>query len=144
MQRNVIQYKCCPETYPDVTFTIHIRRRSIFYIYNILFPCMMMSTLTLLGFCLPPGCGEKVSLNLTVLLAFCIFLLNTGEILPNSSEFTSILSEYAKCLCLRARVFVCTGSNRPTGYFNARTISLLYTLYAVERGLFETVGLRCF
>ena len=55
---------------------------------------MMMSTLTLLGFCLPPGCGEKVSLNLTVLLAFCIFLLNTGEILPNSSEFTSILSEY--------------------------------------------------
>ena len=94
VKRNVVRYKCCMETYPDVTFTIRIRRRSVFYLYNIIFPCLMMSTLTLLSFRLPPGCGEKISLSLTVLLAFCVFLLNTGEILPDSSEFIPILSKH--------------------------------------------------
>ena len=34
------------------------------------FPCMMMSTLTVLVFCLPPDSGEKIALGVTVLLAF--------------------------------------------------------------------------
>ena len=38
--------------------------------YNIVFPCMMMSTLTVLVFCLPPDSGEKIALGVTVLLAF--------------------------------------------------------------------------
>ena len=31
---------------------------------------MMMSTLTVLVFCLPPDSGEKIALGVTVLLAF--------------------------------------------------------------------------
>jgi len=39
-QRNEKRYACCPELYPDVTFTIHMRRGSLFYVINLIAPCM--------------------------------------------------------------------------------------------------------
>ena len=39
------------------------RRKTLYYMYNIVFPCMMMSTLTVLVFCLPPDSGEKIALG---------------------------------------------------------------------------------
>ncbi|KAK2156056.1 hypothetical protein LSH36_223g04042 [Paralvinella palmiformis] len=94
IERNVVYYLCCKEPFPDVTFIIHIRRRIIYYIYNIIFPCVMMSMLTLLVFCLPPESSEKVTMGITVLLAFSVFLLRMGEDLPETSEFIPLLSIY--------------------------------------------------
>ena len=56
------------------------------YRYNIVFPCMMMSTLTVLVFCLPPDSGEKIALGVTVLLAFSVFMLAIAEKMPETSE----------------------------------------------------------
>lgn len=92
--RNVVFYACCPEPFPDVTFFIHIRRRTLYYMYNVIFPCMMMSALTLLVFCLPPDSGEKIALGITVLLAFSVFMLAVAENLPETSEFVPLISEY--------------------------------------------------
>ena len=61
--RSVLLYDCCPEPYIDITFTIHIRRRPLYYGFNIIIPCAMISSLTSLAFYLPPGSGEKVSLG---------------------------------------------------------------------------------
>ena len=36
-------------------FTLRIARRTIYYIYQIIYPCMTMSMLTLVVFYLPPG-----------------------------------------------------------------------------------------
>ena len=36
-------------------FTLRIARRTIYYIYQIIYPCMTMSVLTLVVFYLPPG-----------------------------------------------------------------------------------------
>ena len=49
------------EPFPDVTFTLKIRRRILFYLYNVIFPCLMLSALTLLTFVIPPDSGEKVA-----------------------------------------------------------------------------------
>ena len=94
VERNVVFYGCCKEPFPDVTFHINIRRRSTYYLYNVIFPCVMMSALTLLVFCLPPDSGEKITMGITVLLAFSVFLLRMGEDLPETSEFIPLLSEY--------------------------------------------------
>ena len=93
IERNVVYYACCEEPFPDVTFIIYIRRRTLYYLYNIIFPCVMMSALTLLVFCLPPDSGEKITLGITVLLAFSVFLLRMGEDLPETSEFIPLLSK---------------------------------------------------
>ena len=63
VKRSVFLYDCCPEPYFDITFTIQIRRRSLYYGFNLIIPCAMISSLTLLAFYLPPGSGEKVSLG---------------------------------------------------------------------------------
>jgi len=82
------------EPFPDVTFILHIRRRTLYYMYNVVFPCVIMSALTLLVFCLPPDSGEKVTMGITVLLSFSVFLLRMGEDLPETSEFIPLLSTF--------------------------------------------------
>ena len=62
-ERNVKQYDCCPEKYVDVVFTIHIRRRSLYYVFNLFIPCALISSMALLTFTLPPDAGEKISLG---------------------------------------------------------------------------------
>ena len=56
-------YECCVEPYVDITFTIHIRRRTLYYGFNLIIPCALISMLTLLTFILPPGEGEKIGLG---------------------------------------------------------------------------------
>ena len=62
-QRSVKQYDCCPERYIDITFAIHIRRRVLYYGVNLILPCVLISSMALLTFTLPPDAGEKVSLG---------------------------------------------------------------------------------
>ncbi|CAG9796322.1 unnamed protein product [Diatraea saccharalis] len=73
-KKNTITYACCPEPYVDVTFTIMIRRRTLYYFFNLIVPCVLISSMALLGFTLPPDSGEKLTLadvyrcdNITVL-----------------------------------------------------------------------------
>ncbi|CAI4226524.1 unnamed protein product [Auanema sp. JU1783] len=93
-KRRVVKYTCCPEPYPDITFFIHIRRKTLFYLYNIVFPCLMMSVLTLLVFMLPPDSGEKIALGITVLLAFSVFVLAIAEKMPETSDSMPLIGIY--------------------------------------------------
>ena len=63
MERHVLLYECCPEPYIDVTFTMKIRRRTVYYGFNLIIPCALISGLTLVIFLLPPDAGEKVGLG---------------------------------------------------------------------------------
>ncbi|KAL7297582.1 hypothetical protein TKK_0009260 [Trichogramma kaykai] len=61
-KKNTIIYQCCPEPYVDITFTIQIRRRTLYYFFNLIVPCVLISSMALLGFTLPPDSGEKLTL----------------------------------------------------------------------------------
>merc|ERR1719268_68642 len=60
---NTKKYDCCPEPYVDITFTVHIRRRTLYYFFNLIVPCVLISSMALLGFTLPPDSGEKLTLG---------------------------------------------------------------------------------
>ncbi|KAK5858153.1 hypothetical protein PBY51_002317 [Eleginops maclovinus] len=92
-KKNVILYGCCSEPYPDITFSLHLKRRASFYIFNLLIPCMMISFLAPLGFYLPADSGEKVSLGVTVLLALTVFQLLVAESMP-PSESVPLIGKY--------------------------------------------------
>ncbi|OQV17454.1 Acetylcholine receptor subunit alpha-type acr-16 [Hypsibius exemplaris] len=94
MVRNENRYDCCPEPFPDVTVTFHIRRRTAYYSYNIIAPCVMLSMLTIVLFWLPCDAGEKITLGLTVLLAFSVFMLMIGETMPETSDAMPLLGIY--------------------------------------------------
>ena len=41
-QRNVVKYVCCEEPYPDVTYEVQIRRRTLFFFFNMVIPCLVI------------------------------------------------------------------------------------------------------
>jgi nicotinic acetylcholine receptor len=53
----------------------------------------MLSVLTCLTFYLPTESGEKVSLGLTVLLSFSVFMLLIAEAMPATSEFIPLIGK---------------------------------------------------
>ena len=61
--RNAVHYECCPAPYLDITFTIMIRRRTLYYFFNLIVPCILIASMAVLGFTLPPDSGEKLSLG---------------------------------------------------------------------------------
>ncbi|KAL1463478.1 hypothetical protein WDU94_015226 [Cyamophila willieti] len=69
-KKNEVNYECCPETYVDITFTIQIRRRTLYYFFNLIVPCVLISSMALLGFTLPPDSGEKLTLGKSNLSQF--------------------------------------------------------------------------
>ena len=77
----------------QIVVTIHVRRRYLYYLVNIMLPCMMMSLLVLVVFHLPPDSGEKVSLGVTVLLAFSVFQLMIAESVPTSSKSIPLIGK---------------------------------------------------
>uniref|UniRef100_A0A087XTV2 Neuronal acetylcholine receptor subunit alpha-7 n=1 Tax=Poecilia formosa TaxID=48698 RepID=A0A087XTV2_POEFO len=93
--RNEVFYDCCKEPYPDVTFVITIRRRTLYYALNLLIPCVLLSSMTLLIFVLPADSGEKISLaGITVLLSLTVFMLLVAEIMPATSDSVPLIGQY--------------------------------------------------
>uniref|UniRef100_A0A8D1M2I6 Cholinergic receptor nicotinic alpha 7 subunit n=1 Tax=Sus scrofa TaxID=9823 RepID=A0A8D1M2I6_PIG len=101
-KRNEKFYECCKEPYPDVTFTVTIRRRTLYYGLNLLIPCVLISALALLVFLLPADSGEKISLGITVLLSLTVFMLLVAEIMPATSDSVPLIdpSHPSELVCL--------------------------------------------
>ncbi|XP_037546598.1 neuronal acetylcholine receptor subunit alpha-7 isoform X1 [Nematolebias whitei] len=93
-KRNELYYECCKEPYPDVTFTVTMRRRTLYYGLNLLIPCVLISGLAMLVFLLPADSGEKISLGITVLLSLTVFMLLVAEIMPATSDSVPLIAQY--------------------------------------------------
>ncbi|GFR91300.1 neuronal acetylcholine receptor subunit alpha-10 [Elysia marginata] len=112
VKRNVVFYSCCEEPFPDVTFSIQLRRRTKYYFMNIIIPCIILSFLCLGGFLLPPESGEKITLGLSVLLTITVFMLMVADKMPQTSESISVISIYlmvvlaTSCLSVLSSVLV--------------------------------------
>ncbi|XP_069137243.1 neuronal acetylcholine receptor subunit alpha-10-like [Argopecten irradians] len=77
-----------------VTFTFNLQRKPLFYIMNILCPCLLITFVAVFGFMLPPDSGEKVNLEITVLLSLAVFQLIVLETIPPSGDSTPFLGVY--------------------------------------------------
>jgi len=86
-KRSSITYECCPnEPYVDITFTIHIQRRTLYYGFNLIIPCALISMLTLLTFILPPAEGEKIGLGQLVYAVIHIELTSAKDTVIFAAE----------------------------------------------------------
>ncbi|KAF7495965.1 Neuronal acetylcholine receptor subunit alpha-7 [Sarcoptes scabiei] len=104
--RNVQKYECCPEHYIDITYTIGLRRRTLYYGFNLIVPSVIISSMTLLSFTLPPDSGEKLTLGVTILLSMIVFLMQLAEIMPATSDSVSIVGSYFACIMVMVALSV--------------------------------------
>ncbi|KAE9416277.1 hypothetical protein Angca_009896, partial [Angiostrongylus cantonensis] len=108
-KRSIFYYECCPEPYYDVTFTISIRRRTLYYGFNLVLPCMLISALALLGFTLPADSGEKLNLCVTIFMSLCVFMLMVAEAMPQTSDALPLIEVYFSCIMFEVGAsVVCT------------------------------------
>ncbi|XP_069583129.1 acetylcholine receptor subunit delta [Ranitomeya imitator] len=80
--------------YQDITFYLIIKRKPLFYIINILAPCVLIALMANLVFYLPADSGEKMTLAISVLLAQSVFLLLISQRLPETSFAIPLISKF--------------------------------------------------
>ncbi|XP_002735958.2 neuronal acetylcholine receptor subunit alpha-10-like [Saccoglossus kowalevskii] len=94
-ERHVKEYDCCPETYIDVTFFLCLSRKPMYYIYNLIIPCLLLCALALTGFFMPYSVGVvKASISVTLILSLTVFLLLVAEMMPRTSEEIPLIGQY--------------------------------------------------
>ncbi|KAI3381993.1 hypothetical protein SNEBB_008064 [Seison nebaliae] len=87
-------YKSWPEPFPEIMMHLRIRRRPLYYTYNVIIPCILLSALTTLTFALPADTGERVTLGVNIFLAISVFMLLVAEQVPETSESVPLLGVY--------------------------------------------------
>lgn len=80
--------------YTDISQFFVVRRKTTYYIINLVIPCVVISSLSLFVFYLPPDEGEKLGLVMAILLGLMVFLLLVSAILPTTSDAVPLLSKY--------------------------------------------------
>ncbi len=88
-------YSCCEQPYPEIHYKLTIRRRPLYYVFNLVFPCLLITLVAFLGFYLPPDSREKVSIGITTLLSLTVFLMLVAESMPPTSELPLLSIYYA-------------------------------------------------
>ena len=92
--KNTKYYPCCREPYPDLTFTVKLRRKPIFYGYVLILPCILLSTLTMTSFWLPPESPAKAQLGMNIFVAFFLLLKILAASTPTASTSVPLLGAF--------------------------------------------------
>ena len=94
-RKNVEVYECCPnEPYPDLTFYLRLRRKAAFYNYILILPCVLLSTITMVLFMLPPESPAKMQLGINIFVAFFLLLLLLKDTTPPASHRIPLIGEF--------------------------------------------------
>jgi nicotinic acetylcholine receptor, invertebrate len=56
------------------TYTIYMRRKTLFYTVNLIVPSVLVSSLSMVVFYLPAMAGERITMSVSILLALVVYL----------------------------------------------------------------------
>ncbi|XP_037103164.1 neuronal acetylcholine receptor subunit alpha-7-like [Syngnathus acus] len=93
-KKNSRIYECCEEPYSDVTYTIVMRRRTLFYVVHLLIPSILISILALFVFLLPADSGEKITLGVAVMLSLILLMTLGANVIPANSDSVPLIAQY--------------------------------------------------
>jgi hypothetical protein len=82
------------EVFLDLTFTCRVQRKPLFYIVNLIVPCVNISVLAVLVFLLPSDSKKKITLSISILVALLVFYLLLIELIPPTSLVIPLLGKY--------------------------------------------------
>ncbi|KAK6017902.1 neuronal acetylcholine receptor subunit alpha-7 domain protein, partial [Ostertagia ostertagi] len=85
--KEVVSFPSNPlSKWPTIVVRIKMHRRPLFYIFNHIIPCVLISSMAVLGFLMPPETGEKINMIITTLLSMGVYLQSITESIPPTSE----------------------------------------------------------
>ncbi|KAF7635501.1 hypothetical protein Mgra_00005040 [Meloidogyne graminicola] len=95
---NLKWYDCCPNPYPDICYYFSIKRNPSYYLFTLIMPSALITTITVVGFFTTHSSTgentEKVSLGVTSLLSLALILMMVSDKLPATSDTVPVLGQY--------------------------------------------------
>ncbi|XP_072297487.1 acetylcholine receptor subunit gamma isoform X1 [Eucyclogobius newberryi] len=81
--------------YQEVVFFLIIQRKPLFYIINLIAPCVLFSSLGLLVYYLPAKAGgQKCFMSIATLLGQTVFVLLIAKKVPETSQAVPLIGKY--------------------------------------------------
>ncbi|PAV74179.1 hypothetical protein WR25_08748 isoform B [Diploscapter pachys] len=80
--------------WPMILIRIKLHRRPLFYVFNHILPCILISSMAILGFLMPPETGEKINMIITTLLSMGVYLQSINQSIPPSAEAVPLIGMY--------------------------------------------------
>ena len=90
------QYLGDVELYRYVTINVTMKRKPTYYFLFIIVPLIVLYLLAMLSFAVPCESGEKISISITVLLSYTIFLIMIEDNLPKTSDYIPLMCKYTQ------------------------------------------------
>ncbi|CAM4715348.1 acetylcholine receptor subunit gamma [Lepidochelys kempii] len=93
--------------YQQVVFYLIIQRKPLFYVINIIVPCVLISSVAVLVYFLPAKAGgQKCTVSINVLLAQTVFLFLIAQKVPETSDAMPLIGKYLTFLLVVTVVIV--------------------------------------
>ena len=78
-------------TYVAIQFRVDLKRKPFYYILNVIIPTVVLAVLSSFTFLIPDDSGEKLSMGVSILLAYTVFILILADNTPQTSQHPPIL-----------------------------------------------------
>ena len=82
---------CCPFNFSEVVYVLQMKRKSLYYMFYLIIPSVILTVLALSSFLIRVESGERIGFVTTILLAMTVFLLVIPSYLPVTSDGLPIL-----------------------------------------------------
>ena len=92
--RNQKRYSCCLQPYYDITYSLVLKRKTLFYTIHLIIPCIGICLLTFIVFYLPSQTGEKIVLSISIELALTVIFPLLADLIPSTSIMMPLLGKY--------------------------------------------------
>ncbi|NXN98214.1 ACHG protein, partial [Rhinopomastus cyanomelas] len=93
--------------YQQIIFYLIIQRKPLFYVINIIVPCVLISAMGVLVYFLPAKAGgQKCTVSINVLLAQTVFLFLIAQKVPETSQAVPLIGKYLTFLMVVTVVIV--------------------------------------
>ena len=115
-------------------YKLTLRRVTTYYFIKIIFPFTIIAFMTLFTFWLAPDSGEKLTLDITVLLSLVFYLQIMSEYIPRGYSRIPLLTLYALgnfiivLISCVATVFVLRLYYRPPSFLSAKRNQVPYSI----------------
>ncbi|KAM4694890.1 acetylcholine receptor subunit gamma [Discoglossus pictus] len=107
--KKIINHHLSPDdlNYQEIVFFLIIQRKPLFYIINIIVPCVLISSVSVLVYFLPAKAGgQKCTVSINILLAQTVFLFLIAQKIPETSTAVPLIVKYLTFLMVVAIAIV--------------------------------------
>ncbi|ESO07125.1 hypothetical protein HELRODRAFT_76360 [Helobdella robusta] len=101
---DIIPLEIDREYYSVARFVFYINRKPLYHVVTLIIPSTIMSFLVIFVYLLPADSSEKVSLSITILLAYSVFQLGVADNMPKTSNIVPYITVYVSFVMFFASV----------------------------------------